>query len=69
MHRSKMGQNINYVSNSFDYYVAEDQIEYSFAIIFPEFYLDSIQNVYWRHRDMDLIEESLGISLCRVSHC
>ena len=60
MQRIKMGENVNFdpkqISPEGDYIRSEN----SFAVIYPEIFVYSLRNFYWRHRDMDLIEESLG---------
>lgn len=57
-----MGHNINYDASAFP----SRPFEYSFVVILPEIYVDSILIYYWQHRDIDLIEESLGILLERI---
>lgn len=56
-----MGQNVNYDANGII------QSKTSFAVISPKIYVDS-RNFYWRHLDMDVIEESLGIFIERIQH-
>lgn len=56
-----MDQNVNYDAKAIFGHENENSFEYSYAIICPEMYVDSFRNYYWRHRDIDLIEENLGI--------
>lgn len=55
-----MGPNVTY--NAKGIATIKQLSEHSFGLICPNIYVDYFRNYYWQlQRDIDLIEESLGI--------
>lgn len=60
-YRNKIRLNVTYNPKVVKGLLIEHLFEHSFVLIFPKIYVDSVRKYYRRYRDMDFIDENLGI--------